>query len=203
MIEERRTINSQFDNQLEEFNTGSEYERAVPEKGAIIYANGYPYYGDGETWNRLAKSSDIPTGNAGFQFVSDTRFTDTNNAQILTAVEQIIKNNSGNTVGTLNEFENDKFYLQRDVMYIITISFTSSVSANNQHAQLFFGYSGIPYNGYSDVLPYVKGNNVAHAFSRTYQILGDSSTAEGINLYLFPSHAGKLWGAQFTIQRAF
>lgn len=205
MIEERRTINSQFDNQLEEFNTDSEYQKAVPEVGAIIYANGYPFYGDGNQWNQLAKLTDIPIGsNAGYQVAEDTTYTNVNNAQTLTAVEEIIYNDNGNRLGNLSEYNGDKFYFRNEVIYTVTISFTAQVSANNQHAQLFFGTSGIPYNGYSDVLYFAKGNNVAHSFSRTYQIVGDDATEQGgINLYLFPSHAGKMWNAKFTIQRAF
>ena len=204
MSERRRIRNSQFDNVLENFDVFSGFGTAVPEKGAIVYSEGRVYYGDGVEFLQLANSTDLPTGNLGYQFVTDGEHTNVDNAQNITAVAQIILNNSATSKGTLTEFNSNKFYLRDEVMYIITISFTAQVSANNQHAQLFFGYSGLPANGYSDVLPFVKGNNVAHAFSRTYQILGDASTeSDGISLYLFPSHAGKLWGSQFTIQRAF
>jgi hypothetical protein len=206
MIEERNTRNSQFDNQLEFINTASE-ENAVPEKGAIVYTEfGNPavFFGDGENWIQLATTNDIPTFNNGFQVAYDGQHTNVSNSQNITAVEQVLKNNVATSNGTLSVYNNDKFYFRADTIYTVTISFTSSLSVNNGHAQLFFGYSGIPYDGNAEVFDYSKGNNVAHQFTKTFQIVGDATSAEsGISLYLFPSHSGKLWGAKFTIQKAF
>lgn len=201
-IETRQRRNSQFDNQLEEFNSQSEYN-AVPELGAIIWAQGDTYVGDGTEWQRLAKANEIPTFANGYQVAYDDRHTNSTNAQIISEVEQEVENNVATSNGSLSVYDGTKFYFRSRTIYTVTISFTSLVTANNAHATLFFGYSGIPYNGDSDVLYYAKGNGVAHQFTRTYQIVGDSSTESGIKLYIYPSKGGKLWGAKFTIQQAF
>lgn len=206
MIEERNNRNSQFDNQLEFINTPSEVN-AVPEKGAIVYTEfGNPavFFGDGENWVQLATTNDIPTFTNGFQVAYDDQYTNVNNAQNITAVEQVLKNNLAVSNGGIAVYNNGKFYFRADTIYTVTISFTCQVSNNNGHAELFFGYSGIPYDGNSEVFNFPQGNNVAHKFTKTFQIVGDATSAElGISLYLFPSHAGKLWGAKFTIQQAF
>jgi esterase/lipase superfamily enzyme len=202
-IEERQTRNSQFDNQLEQVNTEEQFFTNVPEVGALISVQGSPFIGDGEGWVQLATMNDIPTYQNGYQVAYDTDHTNTNNAQNINAVEQVVMNNVGTSLGTMGCYDGRQFFFREGTIYTVTLSFTSLVTTNNAHAQLFFGYSGIPYNGDSDVLIYAKGNGVAHEFTRTFQIVGDSSTAEGIKLYIFPSHAGKVWGAKFTIQQAF
>ena len=206
-IETRNRRNSQFDNVLEEFNSDSEYNSAVPEVGAIIYANGYPFYGDGQNWNQLAKISDIPEGSKGaYAYVEEGYFISPSVTQNLTAIENQIFNDASTALGTLGDYNGaeSKFYLRRDVMYIITISFASSMSSANAHAELFFGTSGIPFRRYSDLLSYPKGKDVFHTYSRTFQIVGDSGTEEnGLILYIKPSTSGKLYGASYSIQRAF
>lgn len=206
MIEERRTINSQFDNQLEEFNTGSEYERAVPEKGAIIYVDGYAYYGDGNQWNQLAKLTDLPTFENGYNRIEDTRYNSVGNSQTLAVSENRITNNAGSVTGDLGVYDepSNAFILRDRVIYTISISFTARVSANNAHAQVFLGSSGLAWYGLSNIISFPKGNNVAHEFYLTFQVVGDGATAStGIIPYIFPSHSGNLWNAKFTIQRAF
>ena len=205
MIEERRNVNSQFDNQLEFINTPSEVN-AVPEKGAIVYTEfGQPavFFGNGQDWVQLATTNDIPTFSNGYQVAYDSDHTNVNNAQNLTAVEQVVMNNVATSLGTLSVYDGRTFIFREGTIYTVSISFTSQLSVNNGHAQLFFGTSGIPYDGNAEVFDYSKGNNVAHQFTKTFQISGDAFTAQGIKLYLFPSHAGKIWNAKFTIQQAF
>lgn len=207
MIQERRNVNSQFDNVLEEFNSDSEYQRAVPEKGAIIYANGLPYYGDGTSWQQIARLADIPeAGKGAYAEVTEGYYVSPTINQTLTAVENQIFNDASTASGNLGDYNgaDSIFYLQRDVAYIITISFQSLVTANNGHAELFFGNMGIPYKSYSDVLAYPKGKDQWHKYTRTFQIVGDSGTeSTGLKLYIKPNVNGKLYGASYVIQRAF
>lgn len=201
-IETRQRRNSQFDNQLEEFNTESEFN-AVPELGAIIWAQGDTYVGDGTEWQRLAKANEIPTFSNGYQVAYDDRHASYASAQILTNVEQEVENNVATSFGNLGIYDGTKFYFQNRTIYTVSISFTAQMSTNNAHANLFFGYSGIPYNGDANILYFAKGKDVDHYFTMTYQIVGDDSTANGIKLYIHPSHGGRLWNAKFTIQQAF
>jgi hypothetical protein len=205
MIEERNTRNSQFDNQLEFIDTPSEVN-AVPEKGAIVYTEfGQPavFFGNGQDWVQLATTNEIPTFANGYQVAYDTQHTNNENGQNLSAVEQILENNVGNSIGQLSVYDGRKFYFRQGTIYTVTISFTCRVSNNNGHAELFFGSSGIPYDGNSEVFNFPQGNNVPHQFTKTFQIVGDSFTQEGITLYIFPSHEGRAWSAKYTIQQAF
>jgi len=200
MIEERNTRNSQFDNVLENFKSENDYN-AVPEEGAIIYSDERIYYANGNEFLQIANSSEIPF--SGYQVVQDDEHINFSTAQSLTAVEQVIENNEGILLGTLNEFNNNKFYFQNGVLYTISISFAYQTTSVNTHANIFFGTSGIPYNGYSNVVNFPLQANAPHLFTQTFQILGDESTENGIELYIYPSATAKLWDARFTISRAF
>jgi hypothetical protein len=205
MIEQRNIRNSQFDNQLEKFDSESDFN-AVPEEGAIIYADGRAYYGNGEEFIELANSYDIPTFENGYYRVEDTRYTSAGNSQTLTASENRIANNAGSVTGELAVYDepSNAFILRSRAIYTISISFTARVSANNQHAQIFLGGSGLAWNGLSTIVTFPKGNNVDHEFYLTFQVVGDRTTeSTGIIPYIFPSHAGNLWNTKFTIQRAF
>lgn len=204
-IETRNRRNSQFDNQLEKFSDENDYN-AVPEEGAIIYAGGRAYYGNGEEFIELANSYDIPTLEQGYNRIEDTRYNSVNNSQALSVSENRIENNAGSIEGDLGVYDSgaNAFILQDRVIYTISISFTAQVSANNAHAQIFLGASGLSWYGLSNIISFPKGNNVAHEFYLTFQVVGDGTTAStGIIPYIFPSHSGKLWNAKFTIQRAF
>ena len=204
MIEQRRTRNSQFDNQLENMDTYSEFS-AVPEKGAIIYAEGNVFYADGSTWNQLAKSSEIPISQSGYELIADTQYT-SGSPLTFTASPFVITNNAGvNIKNNLSCFRENVIKLERGGIFIISVCFTANVSANNQHADLYFGdaVTGAIVNGYSDVLPFVKGNGVNHRFTKTFQIAGTLDTQNtGIKVYLSPSHAGSIFGAEFIVNRS-
>lgn len=205
MIEQRRTVNSQFDNQLEEFNSYSDY-LSVPEKGAIIYSNGRAFYGNGESWIELANINDIPEAANGYCLVEDTEHSNVGNAQSLIVTENKIANDGKSITGSLECWDAlaNAFILRSQVIYTVSISFTALVTANNQHAQVFLGGGGLPWYGLSTIITFPKGNNVAHEFYFTFQIVGDDTTATtGIIPYIHPSHDGKLWNAKFTVQRAF
>jgi hypothetical protein len=203
MIEQRRNVNSQFDNQLEQVNTEEEFFRNVPEVGALISVQGAPFYGNGQEWKQLAFNDDIPTFANGYQVSYDTEHINEETAQILTTASQVIENDNQNAIGSLGIYNGARFRFRKGVIYTVTISFTAKVSTNNAHAELYFSFDGIPYNGDADVLTFVKGNNVYHQFSRTYQIVGDEDTESGILLYIKPSHEGKIRNAKYTIQQAF
>jgi len=204
-IETRNRRNSQFDNQLEKFDSENDYN-AVPEEGAIIYAGGRAYYGNGEEFIELANSYDIPTFENGYCRIEDTSHTNVGNSQTLVVSENRITNNARNITGELLVYDepSNAFILRDGAIYTISISFTARVSANNAHAQVFLGASGLAWYGLSNIISFPKGNNVAHEFYLTFQVVGDGATAStGIIPYIFPSHSGNLWNAKFTIQRAF
>jgi len=204
MIEERRTINSQFDNQLENFNSENDYN-AVPEKGAIVYSEGRVYYGDGVEFLQLANSTEIPSTQSGYELIADTQYT-SGSPLTFTASPFVITNNAGvNIQNNLICFDNNIIKLERTRIFTISVSFTANVSSNNQHADLYFGdaVTGAIVNGYSDILPFVKGNGVNHKFTKTFQIVGTEATAtKGIQVYLSPTHAGSIFGAEFIVNRS-
>lgn len=204
MIQQRNIRNSQFDNQLEKFDSESDFN-AVPEEGAIIYADGRAYYGDGEKFIELANSYDIPVIQSGYELIADTQYT-SGSPLTFTASPFVITNNAGvNIKNNLSCFRNNIIKLEKEGIFIISVCFTANVSANNQHADLYFGdaVTGAIVNGYSDVLPFVKGNGVNHRFTKTFQIVGTEATANtGIKVYLSPSHAGSIFGAEFIVNRS-
>ena len=203
-IENRNTRNSFFKVEIENTETQFNFD-AVPEIGAVVYADKHAFIGNGQEWKQLANTEDIPvippTINVGFQVAIDTHYTSQANGKTIGILEELIPNDAGTEYGNIRVYSGSKFYFERNLMYTVSISFSASVNANNQHAELFFGTSGITWNGYKDILFFPKGNGVAHTFTRTYQILGDAfSQDNGVNVYIFPSKDGKIWGAQFSIQ---
>lgn len=203
-IETRNVRNSQFDNQLENFNSENDYN-AVPEEGAIIYSNGRAYYGNGEEFLELANSEDLPRTQSGYQLIADTQYS-SGSPLTFTASPFVIKNNAGvDLQNNLICFTNNILYLELNRIFTISVSFTANVSSNNQHADLYFGdaSTGALVNGYSDVISFVKGNGVNHKFTKTFQIVGTEATANtGIKVYLSPSHEGSIFGAEFIVNRS-
>jgi len=205
MSERRRIRNSQFDNVLENFDIFSGFGNAVPEKGAIVYSEGRVYYGDGLDFLQLANSNEVPSTQSGYELIADTQYT-SGSPLTFTASPFVITNNAGvNIQNNLTCFDNNIIKLEATRIFTISVSFTANVSANNQHADLYFGdaVTGAIVNGYSDVLPFVKGNGVNHKFTKTFQIVGTLDTENtGIKIYLSPSHAGSIFNVEFIINRS-
>jgi hypothetical protein len=203
-IEKRQNRNSQFDNKLEEVNTEEQFYRNVPEVGALISVQGAPFIGNGYEFVQLANVDQIPKLDNGYQVSYDGHNTDVSHAQGLTVVEQIIGNDNAINQGSLSVYDGSLFYFKGQAVYTVTISFNALAASITAHANLFFGNSGIAYNQYATLINFAFQANVGHAYSATFQIIGDESTEnDGLYLYIFPSTTGKLWNAKFTIQRNF
>lgn len=201
-IENRNNRNSQFKVQFENADIQPNFFDVVPEEGALIYQAGNAYYGNGEDFIQLANRSETPI--AAFVMSKDVTHAAKANAISIPARDTVvIPNDSGNVVGDLSVYSDPYFYFDEGAIYTITISFLAQPSSANAHAELYFGtLAGGVYNGCSNVLNFLKGNNVAHGVSATFQVVGDEDTkAFGLQIFIVPSHTTLLWQPIFTIQK--
>jgi hypothetical protein len=201
-IERRNIRNSLFKVQFENADVSVDFENVIPTVGSLIYSDGNAFYGDGNEFVQLAKNINVPT--SAFVMTKDATHKVKANAISIPARDTVvIPNDFGNVVGSLNVYSNPNFYFDEKGIYTVTISFYAQPSNANAHADLYFGTltAGV-YSGCITVLNFLKGNNVAHGFSHTFQVVGDATTkANGLQIYIVPSHTTLLWQPIFTIQK--
>jgi hypothetical protein len=199
MIEERNSRNSFFDTEIKEYTHGS-----VPEEGALMFSHGTLFYGNGTEFKPVANANYVPY--SGYQILYDGVYLSETFPQDLSVGAQKIVNSASTNVGNMNDYnaEAEVFYFRQDVIYNVTINFNAKASSITTHAQIYFGFlnNGVIYNQNAVLLNFAFQTNVAHAYSATFQIVGNHDTAfNGISLFINPSASAKLWNAKYTIQR--
>ena len=135
----------------------------------------------------------------------DTQYTSASSFAFTTA-EFTLPNNAGNVVSNTEfPFYNGTKLLSENTndVYIITIAFKAKINNANGHFELYLqGGNGTPYDRVKDIVIFPKGNNIEHAYAKTFQFYADADVVtNGLSIKATASDNGEIYDVIYFIQR--